>query len=100
MRRACKPSGLHLGFVLGLLTGKALCGAGLDLGLRLAEVEQLKVVLRLCQDVKAFANLNAFEHAITRVVAIARQNEGWLKSQGHGQSRQAMPSGLATPGAL
>jgi len=63
------------------------------------EVEQLKVVLRLCQDVKAFPNLNAFEHAITQVVEIAKQNEGWLKSQGHGQSRQAMPSGLAAPGA-
>ncbi|MGH8563805.1 MAG: hypothetical protein ACREXW_06810 [Gammaproteobacteria bacterium] len=48
---------------------------------------------------KAFANLNAFEHAITQVVAIARQNEGWLKSQGHRQSRPAMSSGLATPGA-
>jgi hypothetical protein len=30
------------------------------------ELEQLKVVLRLCQDVKAFPNLNAFEHAITQ----------------------------------
>ena len=61
----------------------------------------MKVVLRLSQDVKAFPNFNAFEHAITQVVAIARQNEGWLRSQrqGHGQSRRAMPAGPAAPGA-
>ena len=65
------------------------------------EVEQLKVVLRLGQDVKAFPNFNAFEHAITQVVAIAKQNEGWLRSQrqGHGQSRRAMPEGPAASGA-
>jgi len=69
------------------------------------ELEQLKVVLRLCQDVGAFASFRAFEHAITQVVEIAKQNEGWLKSQdqrqgqGHGRSRRAMPGGLAAPGA-
>jgi len=65
------------------------------------ELEQLKVVLRLCQDVKAFPNLNAFEHAITQVVEIAKQNEGWLKSQGqgHGQNQPAMPVGPAAPSA-
>jgi len=67
------------------------------------EIEALKVVLRLCQGVKAFPNLNAFEHAIIQLVEIAKQNEGWLKSQlreqGHGQSRRAMPEGPATPGA-
>ncbi len=45
------------------------------------ETEELKVVLRLCQDVKAFANFNSFEHAIGLVTEIAKQNEGWLKSQ-------------------
>ena len=64
------------------------------------EAEQVKVVLRLCQDVKAFPNLNSFEHAIRQVTEIAKQNEGWLKSQrqDHGQSRRAMPEGPATPG--
>jgi hypothetical protein len=49
--------------------------------------------------VKAFPNLNAFEHAITQVVEIAKQNEGCLKNQGqgHGQSRRAMPAGPAAP---
>jgi hypothetical protein len=65
------------------------------------ELEELKVLLRLGQDVKAFPNFKSFEHAITLVVEIARQNEGWLKSQrqGHGQNRRAMPPGLATPSA-
>lgn len=64
------------------------------------ELEELKVLLRLCHDVKAFPNFNAFEHALTQVVEIAKQNEGWLKSQrqGHGQNRRAMPDRLATPG--
>ena len=38
------------------------------------EVEELKVILRLCQDVKAFANFDAFEQAITKAVEIAKQN--------------------------
>jgi hypothetical protein len=65
------------------------------------ELEELKVLLRLGQDVKAFANFKSFEHAITQVVDIARQNEGWLKSQrqGHGQNPRAMPSRLAAPSA-
>ncbi len=59
------------------------------------ELEELKVLLRLSQDVKAFSNFKSFEHAITQVVEIAKQNEGWLKSQrqGHGQNRRAMPPG-------
>ena len=61
------------------------------------EVEQLKVLLRLGYDVKAFPNFNSFEHAITTVTGIAKQNEGWLKSQGQGQNRRAMPAGLAAP---
>ena len=63
------------------------------------ELEELKVLLRLAQDVKAFANFKSFEHAITHVVEIAKQNEGWLRSQrqGHGRNPRAMPPGLATP---
>ena len=45
------------------------------------ELEELKVLLRLGHDVKAFANFNSFEHAMLRVTEIAKQNEGWLKSQ-------------------
>ena len=64
------------------------------------EVEQLKVVLRWCQDVKAFASFKAFENAIGKAVEIATQNEGWWKHQrqGHGQNRRAMPEGPAALG--
>ena len=63
------------------------------------ELEELKVLLRLCQDVKTFPNFNSFGHAIEMVTEIAKQNEGWLKSQGqgHGQNRRVMPEGLAAP---
>jgi len=63
------------------------------------ELEELKVLLRLGQDVKAFASFNSFEHAITQVVEIAKQNEGWLKhqGQGQGQNRRAMRDTLARP---
>ena len=79
------------------------------------EVEELKVLLRLCQDVKAFPNFNSFEHAIMQVTDIAKQtlryalratqgDRGWLKSQrqgcgptGAGQNRPVMPDGLAAP---
>jgi len=65
------------------------------------ELEELKVLLRLGHDVKAFGNFNSFEHAMTVVTDIAKQNEGWLKHQrqGRGQNRRAMPSGLAAPSA-
>jgi four helix bundle protein len=64
------------------------------------ELEELKVLLRLANDSKAFANFHSFEHAIRLVTEIAKQNEGWLKyqRQGPGQSRSAMPEGLTGPG--
>jgi hypothetical protein len=65
------------------------------------ELEELKVLLRLGHDVKAFPNLNAFEHAIRQLTEIAKQTEGWLKyqRQGHGQNRRDMPELLAPPSA-
>ena len=61
------------------------------------ELEALKVLLRLGHDVKAFANLHSFEHAITLVVDIAKQNEGWLKSQPSVSARQGRAP-LGDPG--
>ena len=70
-------------------------------------LEELKMLLRLGQDMKAFPNFNSFEHPIGLVVEIAKQNEGWLKSQrlespglesrnqGHGRNQRVMPEGLA-----
>lgn len=45
------------------------------------ELEELKVLIRLCHDVKTFNNLNSFQHSTGLVTEIAKQNEGWLKSQ-------------------
>ncbi len=63
------------------------------------DLEELKVLLRLGQDVKAFANFKSFQHAITLVVEIAKQNEGWLKSQrqGRGRNQQVICPRLALP---
>jgi hypothetical protein len=61
-------------------------------------IEELKVLCRLACDLKAFASLRAFEHSVGMVVEIAKQNEGWLKSQDQGRSRPAMPERLAGPG--
>ena len=43
-------------------------------------LEQMKLTLNLCKDVKAFNNFNSFQVAINLVIDISRQNEGWLKS--------------------
>ncbi|KAA0226575.1 four helix bundle protein [candidate division KSB1 bacterium] len=43
-------------------------------------LEDLKITVRLCKDLKAFANFNAFEQCINQVVDICRQNEGWLRT--------------------
>jgi hypothetical protein len=87
------------------------------------ELEELKVLLRLCLPryaprgtallgmVGSFRALRVarsayrgVEHAIACVTEIAKQNEGWLKSQqqgrgptGAGQNRPAMPDRLAEP---
>ena len=63
------------------------------------EAEELKVLLRLCHDAHAFPNFNSFEHGISLVTDIARQNEGWLKSQqrGRGQNRRVILEEIAEP---
>jgi hypothetical protein len=63
------------------------------------EFEELKVLLRPGQDLKVFSGLSTFEHAMKQVIELAKQNEGWLKSQrqGQGRNRSAMPEGLAGP---
>ena len=61
--------------------------------------DKAPVLLRLGHDLKAFPNFHSFEHAIGLVTDIARQNEGWLKSQrqGHGQNQRAMLDEPASP---
>ncbi len=62
------------------------------------ELEQLKVLARLCHESGGFASTRAYLHAAEQVVEISRQNEGWLRQAsrvekdrsgeaGHGQNR-------------
>lgn len=43
-------------------------------------LEDVKIVIRLCKDLKAFNNFNSFQYSINEVVGLCRQNEGWLKA--------------------
>ena len=59
------------------------------------KLEELKVVIRICKEIKAFSNFNSFETSINLVIDIARQNEGWMRSlsdKGSGQNRGPTPS--------
>ena len=44
-------------------------------------LEGLQVLLRIGQEVQAFQKFTAYGRAAELVVALSRQNEGWIKSQ-------------------
>ncbi len=44
-------------------------------------LEELKIMIRICKELKVFKSFKSYEFAIRKVVEIARQNEGWIKSQ-------------------
>ncbi len=43
-------------------------------------LEELKMTIRICKEVKAFNNFNSYRVASNLVIDISRQNEGWLRS--------------------
>jgi len=45
------------------------------------KLEELKILVRVSKEVKAFKNFTSFEYLIKQIVEISRQNQGWLKSQ-------------------
>ncbi|MCP4254070.1 MAG: four helix bundle protein [Candidatus Scalindua sp.] len=45
------------------------------------KLEGLKILIRICKEVKAFNRFNSFVYASDLVVDISRQNEGWIKGQ-------------------
>jgi len=45
----------------------------LELGER---IEQLKVLIRICKEVRAFGQLSAYVYGSSLVVELSRQNEG------------------------
>jgi len=44
------------------------------------DLEQLKVLARLCHESGGFRSTRAYLYVAEQVVALARQNEGWLRS--------------------
>jgi len=45
------------------------------------KIEELKISIKICKEIKAFRSFKSFEYSIRSIVNIAKQNEGWLKSQ-------------------
>ncbi len=43
-------------------------------------IEELKVTVRVCKEVKALKNFNAFKYLMEEVISLGRQCEGWIKS--------------------
>jgi hypothetical protein len=53
--------------------------------LRLREaLDELLILVRLAKEVRAFRSFKSFQFAIEQVVAVCRQNEGWLRSTQQG----------------
>ncbi len=43
-------------------------------------IEELKILIRISKESKAFHNFNSFKNAMECVVSVSKQNEGWIKS--------------------
>ncbi|MBI4686691.1 MAG: four helix bundle protein [Nitrospirae bacterium] len=43
-------------------------------------IEELKVMINICKEVKAFRSFTAFQTAAESIVDIGRQSEGWIRS--------------------
>lgn len=44
-------------------------------------IEQLKVTIRICKEVRAFRSFKSFQYAAEAAVNLSRQSEGWLRSE-------------------
>lgn len=59
-------------------------------------LEEIKLIIRICKEVKAFHNFKSFETAINQVTNISRQAEGWLKHEtGRKNGRNRVSNGSA-----
>ena len=47
----------------------------------LDKLEELKILIRVSKEVKAFKSFNGFEFATKSVIEVIKQCEGWLRSQ-------------------
>ena len=44
-------------------------------------IEELKILIRICKEIKAFRSLKSYEFAARLTIDVARQCEGWHRSQ-------------------
>lgn len=47
----------------------------------LEKLEELKILIRICKELKAFHSPNSYEVSSKSVIEIIKQCEGWLRSQ-------------------
>ena len=47
----------------------------------MGSIEELKILIRICKEIKAFRSLKSYEFAARLTVDVARQCEGWHRSQ-------------------
>ena len=53
------------------------------------QLDELLILVRLAKEVNAFRHFKAYQYAVEQVVAVCRQNEGWLRSINPGQGKPA-----------
>jgi hypothetical protein len=53
----------------------------------LVNLQDLRIVVHVCKEIKAFKSFKSFEFVVKAVEGISRQCEGWLRSQ-NSQSRR------------
>ena len=44
-------------------------------------IEELKILIRVCKEIKAFSSFRSFEYTTRLTIDVARQCEGWYRSQ-------------------
>ena len=47
----------------------------------LGKLEELKILIHLCKEIKAFHSFKSFEFATKSIIEVSKQCEGWLRSQ-------------------
>ncbi len=53
----------------------------LYLEMAVRRIEELKILIRIAKEIKAFRSLRSFEFATKKTIEVAKQCEGWLKCQ-------------------
>jgi len=44
------------------------------------KLDELLILMRIAKEARAFKRFESYQHAVTLVAGVCRQNEGWLKS--------------------